>query len=387
MHLFFRLSIFLTVTFFISQFNVGAQDRSKEFTPGYYVVVGTFKVPENAEHFNQALKTKGYSSNIGADKDYRLRYVYVEKSAGREQAILTVNALRQESFFADAWIKTVAGKIEVPENSLMEESASVDGVTLSEPAATIDDLPSERRPTQFAISNTEVFLYMYNASNDHVVEGEVQIVDTERARLIEKVKGNDYYTLADPKSSSKRLTLIGEVFGYRKVQLEVNYPLALTDSSRTDIEMVGTIIMVNFDMVRYQKGDISILYNVYFFNDAAIMQPESKFELNNLLSMMLENSNYRIRLHGHTNGNYTGKIITLGDEKNFFSLTGSNETRGSAKELAEQRAEIIKAYLVASGIDASCVEVKAWGGKRPLYDKNSANAKKNVRVEVEILQQ
>ncbi len=26
--------------------------------------------------------------------------------------------------------------------------------------------------------------------------------------------------------------------------------------------------------------------------------------------------------------------------------------------------------------------VKGWGGKKPLFDKHSANAKKNVRVEV-----
>jgi outer membrane protein OmpA-like peptidoglycan-associated protein len=46
---------------------------------------------------------------------------------------------------------------------------------------------------------------------------------------------------------------------------------------------------------------------------------------------------------------------------------------------------VIRDYLIDSGIDASRMEVKAWGGKRPLYNKNSVNAKRNVRVEVEIL--
>ncbi len=57
----------------------------------------------------------------------------------------------------------------------------------------------------------------------------------------------------------------------------------------------------------------------------------------------------------------------------------------SAKDLSYNRAEVIKEYLVANGIAADRVEIKAWGGKRPIYDKRSANAKKNVRVEVEIL--
>ena len=39
------------------------------------------------------------------------------------------------------------------------------------------------------------------------------------------------------------------------------------------------------------------------------MLPESKYELNSLLQLMNENSRYRISLHGHTNGNYTGKIF------------------------------------------------------------------------------
>ena len=60
---------------------------------------------------------------------------------------------------------------------------------------------------------------------------------------------------------------------------------------------------------------------------------------------------------------------------------------GSAKELSESRAQVIKDYLVANGIDAARMEVKAWGGKRPIFDKKGANAKKNIRVEVEVLAQ
>jgi outer membrane protein OmpA-like peptidoglycan-associated protein len=77
----------------------------------------------------------------------------------------------------------------------------------------------------------------------------------------------------------------------------------------------------------------------------------------------------------------------MGSEKNFFSLDGSKKTTGTAKDLSKARAEIIKDYLVANGIDDTRIEVKAWGGKRPIYDKHSANARKNVRVEVEILEE
>jgi outer membrane protein OmpA-like peptidoglycan-associated protein len=109
--------------------------------------------------------------------------------------------------------------------------------------------------------------------------------------------------------------------------------------------------------------------------------------LNSLLQLMQENPRYRIRLHGHTNGNYHGRIITVGDNKNYFSLDGSKSSIGSAKDLSYNRAEVIKEFLVSNGVETSRVEVKAWGGKRPIYDRHGVNAKKNVRVEVEILQE
>ncbi|HEY8935253.1 MAG TPA: OmpA family protein, partial [Cyclobacteriaceae bacterium] len=133
-------------------------------------------------------------------------------------------------------------------------------------------------------------------------------------------------------------------------------------------------------------GDIVVLYNVFFFKDAAVMMPESKYEVDNLLEMMNENPKCRIRLHGHTNGNATGKIISMGETKNFFSLTGSKEGLGTAKALSQERASVIRDYLVENGIDTRRMEIKAWGGKRGLYDKESTKARENVRVEVEIIE-
>ena len=46
----------------------------------------------------------------------------------------------------------------------------------------------------------------------------------------------------------------------------------------------------------------------------------------------------------------------------------------------------MKDYMASLGIDPNRMELKGWGGRRPIYDKNSANAKRNVRVAVEILE-
>jgi outer membrane protein OmpA-like peptidoglycan-associated protein len=118
------------------------------------------------------------------------------------------------------------------------------------------------------------------------------------------------------------------------------------------------------------------------------MMPESKPELNALIQMMNENPKYKIRLHGHTNGNYHGTIISRVEDGDFFTMGDDvKKSMGSSKKLSTERAEIIKEYLIANGIAADRMEIKAWGGKRPIHDKNGANARKNVRVEVEVLEE
>jgi outer membrane protein OmpA-like peptidoglycan-associated protein len=129
------------------------------------------------------------------------------------------------------------------------------------------------------------------------------------------------------------------------------------------------------------------MYNVYFFKDAAIMRPESRFEVNSLLEMLKENDKYKIKIHGHTNGKAHGKIISLAEgETNFFSLSKTREGFGSAKKLSEERAHLIKNFLISNGIPAHRMHVKAWGGKKPVHDKHSTRAQENVRVEIEILE-
>jgi outer membrane protein OmpA-like peptidoglycan-associated protein len=173
------------------------------------------------------------------------------------------------------------------------------------------------------------------------------------------------------------------VFGYRRIQHDLNY----LDPAGDSVEMQDSTIVVPFKLVRLQKGDVAVMYDVYFFKDAAIMRPESRFEVGSLLEMMKENVKYKIKIHGHTNGKSHGKIISLTkDSENYFSLTDTKEGFGSAKKLSAERAELLKTYLVNNGIDEKRLVVKAWGGKKPLYDKLSPQAQSNVRVEIEILQ-
>jgi outer membrane protein OmpA-like peptidoglycan-associated protein len=125
--------------------------------------------------------------------------------------------------------------------------------------------------------------------------------------------------------------------------------------------------------------------NVKFFNNTALMAPGSETELDQLVAMMQENSGYEVRLHGHTNGDQERDIVSIGKSSNFFGSDVANaKTHGSAKELSLLRAELVKAYLVQQGIDASRISTKAEGGRAMIYDPSGTLAGLNDRVEVEI---
>lgn len=401
-----------------------------ELPSGYYVVVAAYDDTREsfAKLYTDQLKSGGHNAQYGFNSARNLFFVYVDYYTTLRESLVKMKEARKREEFVDAWVRVVSGNIiaktttEEPKPEPLKpsepvtkpvESPSPQPVVEEKKVVETKPVADEKKTTveqavvreaivaetvqeqdekiiqykQMTLGNTEVFLSLFFGTKNRVVDGEVQVVDSERGRFISKVKGNDYLVLPDPKSKSGQLTLTCEVFGYRKVQHEINYQLPLADTVKHDIDLMGTTLVVSFNLVRYQKGDIQTLFNVYFYNDAAIMLPESKFELTNLLQMMQDSPTTKIVLHGHSNGNYHGKILGLGPNNNFFSMEGAVQGMGTAKDLSEQRAGTIKAYLIANGIAADRMEVKAWGGKRPIFDKHSVNAKKNVRVEVEVVQE
>jgi outer membrane protein OmpA-like peptidoglycan-associated protein len=116
------------------------------------------------------------------------------------------------------------------------------------------------------------------------------------------------------------------------------------------------------------------------------MQPQFKDELDGLVDLMKENLNYKVKIHGHCNGNESRDIITLGTSIKYFeSDPGNVKKTGSAKELTELRAEAARRYLVAEGIDVERILTKGEGGKMMVYPQTSVYANYNDRLEIEVL--
>ncbi len=398
-----------------------------------YVVIGAFAVHKNAIKFTDHAAKMNMTAKFEMNPSRNLYYVYVLSTEDRETAIREANKLRSETEFTDTWVysgqmgKFMSGesisdhsrgvdinpvtqnKMEnVPEDqatkSIQQQlsQASSKPLSSSETPATKTEAqtpvttdpststtsvaspaPANSTPdTSDEIEGKSFVFNIFRSVDNEKVEGDVDVIDPDKSKKVGTYKGNAPVRITSPDNKSGTVSLVCEVFGYRKVQKDIDYAAPQGDGVTTEDGSVS----VPFELVRLQKGDIAVMYNVYFFKDAAVMRPESRYEVNSLLEMLKENPKYRIKIHGHTNGGSHGKIISMGDGKNFISLTGSKEGFGSAKKLSEERARVIHRYLTENGIEAHRTHVKAWGGKRPLHDKHSTRASENVRVEIEILE-
>ncbi len=404
--------------------NFTQQPDNTPLPKGYYIVVAAFfgYQEDYAQRYSSKLNAGGLHVKYGLDPSRRLYFVYLDQYSDFDESVHQMLKVRKEGTFDRAWVRTIRDNnesgeqveakkeepqikkvnppaivlkkeepkvieekkveaIKVAEEKKVEEQKSVTTEVIENPTADPVYLPQ-------TLNNTPVFLSLYNSTNNQVIDGEVEVVDTERSRLITKVKANAYLTLPNPGTKSGQLTLISKTFGFRPEQHEIHYVNTEADTVQPYVELIGNFYMVNFGLTRIHKGDISTLYNVYFYNDAAIMLPDSKYQLNSLLQMFKENHTLKVVLHGHTNGSGRGKIIYMGPSKNFFQITKDVvEGSGSAKELSEARAEVIREWLLAQGIDDKRVTVKGWGGSRMIHDKNSVHARKNIRVDVEVIEE
>lgn len=373
-----------------------------------YVVIGAFSIHKNAINFTAQASKLNLEARYEMNFNRNLYYVYVLSTDDHNKAIEEALRLRKESPYDDTWVyhgllgqsgAVVQGKdinpvteqaVEEIETSdpigVVASASSTPDTTVSEIPALVKETkaPNNNKAEKTVLDGKKFFFKIARADDQKQVEGDVNVIDAERSRKIGTYIGNQDVQISDPKNKEGKISLVCEVFGYRKVQHDIIYD----NPALEGIEITAdSATLVPFELVRLQKGDIAVMYNVYFFKDAAIMRPESRYEVTSLLTMLQENQKYKIKIHGHTNGGAHGKIISLKEgAENYFALNDTKDGVGSAKKLSQERAEVIRNFLVSNGVNEDRMEVKAWGGKRPIYDKHSPQAQSNVRVEIEILE-
>lgn len=291
--------------------------------------------------------------------------------------------------YKDAWVFTGElgehlPKAEKPIDIIVPVAAQADPVVVEQkaPEPAKQETPEPPKQDNHEVKIKDFFFKVIAEDGSNIEGAEIAVIDPKSQRKEYMLKGNENLSLKAINQSGE-IRLEADHAGYRKTVQTINFK---DPTSSEGVTIENNRIVVPFSMLRLKAGDNAILYNVFFYKDAAIMRPESKFDLEGMLAMMTENPKYKIRIHGHTNGNAAGKILEAGESGDLFTLKGAKEGRGSAKKLSEKRATAIRDYLVKQGIAADRMQVKAWGGKKPLYDKLHTSASANVRVEVEVLE-
>lgn len=120
-----------------------------------------------------------------------------------------------------------------------------------------------------------------------------------------------------------------------------------------------------------EVDDVVNLKNLLFFNNSTVMRPISYPDLQQLLNVLKENPNLKIKIEGH---------ICCNKESGMIKGTVDYN-------LSINRAKAVYFYLTDNGIDSKRLSFEGYGRTRPLYPNESTIEEElaNRRVEIRIL--
>jgi outer membrane protein OmpA-like peptidoglycan-associated protein len=368
----------------------------------YYVVIGAFVKEENAQRYVESAHALNIPAVYAQTYDKKFYYVYVRISTDKEKAYNTLKSVKEEGY-ANAWVFQgslenysgyAGGKKADPGIQKLVSTLADNSPKDEKPVTVTEDLPETKTAVTETVTppvdnappaGSKPFVFrLVNAATGSAVKGIVRLQEAERSDQFRGYNSNEKVYVIAPENRSGRWYLVCQVVGFKifKKQLNFKNPQQLPDVSVGDSQE----IIVPLKLTRVRRGDYIEMDEVGFFENSSILKPESQRELNELLAMMQENPDYKIRLHGHTNGDQRREIISLGQSTDMFALDPATNTKseGSAKELSQLRADIVKAFLVNNGVEESRIATRGEGGKQMIFDPEGNMASANDRVEVEI---
>lgn len=198
---------------------------------------------------------------------------------------------------------------------------------------------------------------VFNARNRQPLEASFELIDLESQKLLTRSysqkNGEFLATLTANKNyvvnvSKEGFLFYSDNFNLKEIKTDFNTPFLL-----------------NIPLEPIDTGSTVELKNVFFDVNKAELRPESRTELDKLVSFLLKNPNLKIELGGHTDN--------TGDKK-------ANQI------LSENRARAVQEYLVNTGkIGSSRLSYKGYGDTRPKVPNDTPeNKAKNRRTEFKV---
>ncbi len=179
---------------------------------------------------------------------------------------------------------------------------------------------------------------------------------------------------ADSLAATEAITATANEDGYYEIMLPVdeNYELRISadgfmaNKDKLLLRQMGTTaVNRNFNLTPLEVGATVQLQNVLFERGTTNLIGSSTDDLQEVVQLMQENPNMQIELSGHTDNTGRADLNRL---------------------LSQDRANAVKKYLVAQGIDAERIVAKGYGGSRPIASNAvEEERRKNRRVEFTII--
>ena len=391
----------LSALFFGIVSTVWSQDPQQ---PSHYVVIGAFAKIDNAVRYTNAANQENFQAQYAVHSDRKLYYVFILNTSDRKNAFSFLIKIRVETKYKDAWVysgklgkDTEPGSLEISAVPVVDEKPVEPVVTelvaeqqskkdsiIAQPRVVVDSIISEKLVEEVVEkpAGKPFFFKLLNPESGNEVKGEVHVVES-KATQYQAVNGNELVYLMPPKNATGIYQVSIQAPGYKPAKIVFNYNDPSAVSSVGDKQEA----VVTFELERAKKGDFIDFNAVRFFRNSIILEPTSQNELDGLATLMKENPKYKIKIHGHCNGDEARDIITFGTSPTIFALDPAlnGKEKATAKKLTELRAETIKKYLVSQEIDDGRISIKGEGGKMMIYPRTSTLANNNDRVEIEVL--
>ena len=183
----------------------------------------------------------------------------------------------------------------------------------------------------------------------------------------------DYHELSDgkeagtarsnPSDGSYKIILpYGKAYGFLAEKTDY-----LSESDNIDLSTVKEYIEIERDLYLspIEIGKSITLKNVFFVRSKAELLPDSYSELDRLVKVLIDNTDLKIEISGHTDN--------VGDP-------------ALNTKLSEDRVTTIKNYLVSKNISAKRLSGKGYGGSKPIASNATEETRKlNRRVDFTII--
>lgn len=213
------------------------------------------------------------------------------------------------------------------------------------------ELPEKVRPQAVTYVKGVVF----DKNTKALLDAKIQIINLKDGNFV-------FDDITDQETGEFMATMItGKSFG---LNVSKEGYLFYSHNFTTDPNLVNKPFFIEVPLHKTETGSMVVLNNIFFESNQFNLLPESKTELQQLITFLKENPSVTIEIGGHTDN--------IGDDK-------------SNQNLSENRAKTVYEYLVKNKIPIQKLSFKGYGESQPINDNLSEeNRKNNRRTEFKI---